>query len=755
VNPGPFAFASPADVPAPEREVAELRAELTEARREADRMLMRATRLARVVTALGHADQTDVRHASEIAELFGCDVGVLLLGPDHRLRVAERWGVTLELLPDEPVTAPSEVARLAGSDAVLVGSVPPTPLMPPLAQLGVRHVVWIRLMVDNASLGFLVLGRRADRPFEDNDVDELRAAGHRLALSVDNAQLHRHTERQVVQLQRLLRLGTQLAGAVRPEAAARIIVEALREAAPGVDVGVYRRDGNRWLLLDGLGGAWPADHLPDRGPDVSAVPLRDGRREVGTILTRHMPDDTEAHQVLDHLADIAGLALSKLLLHERTSHQALHDALTGLPNRTLLRTRIDEALAADPAGVALVFCDLDRFKVVNDSLGHDAGDQLLVEIGRRLQSAVRAGDTVARLGGDEFVVLRPDTRTPDDALDLARRIEAAVAQPFLIGTRELSVSTSQGIVVATSESTANTLLRDADAAMYRAKARGRSRYELFDAGVRVELDARAATEQALRDALAAARLRAVYQPVVSLRSGRVAAVEALLRYEATDGSLVPAAEFIEVAEESDLIEDLGDWIIEEAIRQLAEWRERLGDAAPPRVLINLAARQLRRGLPGRTRTALLRHDVPAGAVAFELTETGLVSPGPEVLDCLAALRRLGVQVGIDDFGAGYSSLSHLKRFRLDFVKIDREFVAAMLTDDEDDSIVDAIVRFTSALGLRSIAEGVETAGQRDRLVELGCQLAQGHLFGRPVPPDELDAYLLAAPLTAAAAPATA
>ena len=419
------------------------------------------------------------------------------------------------------------------------------------------------------------------------------------------------------------------------------------------------------------------------------------------------------------------------------AHQALHDPLTGLANRALLMDHLAVALGRArrrESTLALLFLDLDRFKVVNDSLGHRAGDELLVGVAERLSGLLRSGDVVARLGGDEFVLLLDDVRSADDAFEVAERILGAVRAPFTVDGDEVFATASIGIALADDASTPDDLLRDADSAMYRAKALGRDRVELFDTRLRDEATARLQLETFLRRALELGELTVHYQPEVDLRTGEVVGAEALVRWHHPHSGLLDAAAFIEAAEETGLILDIGAWVLGEACRQAAAWRTH--DATRLSTMrVNLSARQiLQPDLLPVVVEALEATGLPSSALCLEITETALMSDAAASLEVLSSLRRLGVQLAIDDFGTGYSSLAHLKRFPVDVLKIDRSFVDGLGTDPDDTSIVTAIVGLGRALGLRIVAEGVETERQLTELRMLGCDAAQGYLFARPQPP---------------------
>jgi diguanylate cyclase (GGDEF)-like protein/PAS domain S-box-containing protein len=420
------------------------------------------------------------------------------------------------------------------------------------------------------------------------------------------------------------------------------------------------------------------------------------------------------------------------------THLALHDPLTALPNRLLLLDRMDQALSRierRPGSVATLFLDLDRFKVINDSLGHNVGDELLVTIARRLRSVVRPSDTVARLGGDEFVVLCDDGAERRDVIALSDRIQAAVAAPCLLGDQnnEVVMSTSVGIVIANdSHIRPDDLLRDADTAMYAAKQRGRARHEIFDEAFRAQAVGRLQIENDLRRAIDRGQLRVHYQPIIDLRSGRVLGAEALARNEDPVRGLIGPDEFLDVAEESGLIVPLGAWVLREACRQARQWQGTVGDHGF-QISVNLSARQLAGTSLDILEEILAQQDLAVGTLALELTESALMEGALSNPTILRRLRDAGARLGIDDFGTGYSSLTYLRRFPIDFIKIDRTFVHGLGSDPGDTAIVKAVISLGKALGLVTVAEGVETPRHLELLRVLDCELAQGYYFGRPLP----------------------
>jgi diguanylate cyclase (GGDEF)-like protein/PAS domain S-box-containing protein len=440
-----------------------------------------------------------------------------------------------------------------------------------------------------------------------------------------------------------------------------------------------------------------------------------------------------------HVEDVT----SRKEAEAKLTEMALHDPLTGLPNRLLLLDRLQRSLARARrrhSQVALLFCDLDRFKVINDSLGHDTGDALLVALARRISHTLRDHDTAARLGGDEFVVVCEDV-CESEAVAVAQRMQEILADPCQVGDDEVVVTTSIGIVMSTGFASPYALLRDADAAMYRAKDGGGGRIEIFDDVLAGQAISRLRTESGLRRALDQGELRVHYQPIVNLGSGAIEGFEALVRWEDPERGLVPPDQFLDVAEETGLIVPIGAWVLEESCRQLADWRRRF-PRANWSMAVNLSARQVARsGLANIVAGALRSSGVDPSALCLELTETVLIEAGTSGLAMLRSLKDLGVHLGIDDFGTGYSSLSYLRRFPVDVVKVDRSFVAGLGDEGEDDAIVSAVVGLTQRLGLRAVAEGVETEEQAARLRSMRCDLAQGFLFARPAPPQDLEGVL--------------
>jgi diguanylate cyclase (GGDEF)-like protein/PAS domain S-box-containing protein len=423
---------------------------------------------------------------------------------------------------------------------------------------------------------------------------------------------------------------------------------------------------------------------------------------------------------------------------EQLLHDAFHDALTGLPNRALFMDHVKMAIQRSRRSgdrlFAALFLDLDRFKIINDSLGHMVGDQLLVGIAHRLEACLRPGDTVARLGGDEFTILLEDLASADDATDVARRVQEAVTQPFNIVGHEVFTTASIGIALSnTGYERAEDLLRDADTAMYRAKMEGKKRHVVFDKGMHARAMELLQIETDLRRAIQRKEFFLNYQPIVSLETGKVASFEALVRWRHPERGLVQPSDFIPVAEETGLIIPLGQWVLNEACRQTREWQRQGRAGEHVTMSVNLSSRQFSQAdLIEQVSSALRDTGLRPANLKLEITESMVMENIDTAIDMLTQLRTLGVGISIDDFGTGYSSLSYLHRFPIDTLKIDRSFVTQMTDNTENAEIVRTIVTLARSLDMNVIAEGVETREQLRRLGDLGCDYGQGYLFSRPV-----------------------
>ena len=513
------------------------------------------------------------------------------------------------------------------------------------------------------------------------------------------------------------------------------------------------------ILLDvnmpGLDGFATADYIKQR-PRTAHVPI--------IFLTAYSAESTQMSRAyaagavdylfkpFDPIVLRAKVAVFLDLYHlrrraEQLAHRALHDPLTGLPNRTLVLDRLEQALAGlarSPGSVGVLFIDLDRFKEVNDTLGHDAGDQLLVETAERIRDVLRPTDTLARFGGDEFVILCEGLGGPEQGAVIANRISEAVAAPFVLGGQRTTVSASIGIALADGpEQNPAALLRAADIDMYRAKGASLERAT----EPRARRGARAAMSEvrALRTAVADGQLKVHYQPIVEVDTGAIAGIEALVRWDHPVRGLLDPVDFLQLAKDHGMVIDLGEVVLREACGQVAQWRGARGDQAPLTLSVNLAAAQLADpAFPEAVAAALADFEIPATQLCLELTESA-VNTDPESLNlALRALSDLGVRLAVDDFGTGHSSLSHLKRFPIDILKIHGSFVEGLGANPHDDAIVGAVLGLASSLGMEAIAEGVELPLQREILRGLGCRLAQGNLFWAPQAAEELTPLLVQA-----------
>jgi diguanylate cyclase (GGDEF)-like protein/PAS domain S-box-containing protein len=431
-------------------------------------------------------------------------------------------------------------------------------------------------------------------------------------------------------------------------------------------------------------------------------------------------------------------------LEQKLQYQAFHDPLTDLPNRALFIDRLEHALTrADrlETKVAVLFTDLDNFKVVNDSLGHKAGDQLLIAVADRLKTCLRPEDTVARLGGDEFTILLEGVAGVSDAAEVAERIAEELQPPFVLEAQEVFATTSTGIAISSSAQEQPTdLLRHADLAMYRAKSKGKACFEMFEPSMSIDALERLELETELRRALGREEFRVYYQPEILLERGEIVGMEALVRWEHPERGLLLPQEFLSIAEESNLILSIGQWVLKEACNQLRTWQEQYPSTAPLVIGVNLSTREFFQ--PSLIAEILRETGVDPQSLQLEITEGAVAyNHAQNANNMLRDLKALGVQLAIDDFGMGYSSLSYLKRFPVNVLKIDRSFVRELGKDLKDTKIVAAIIHLARALDLKVIAEGVETAEQVEQLRKMGCDLAQGYYFSEPLPSEAVSALL--------------
>jgi diguanylate cyclase (GGDEF)-like protein/PAS domain S-box-containing protein len=432
---------------------------------------------------------------------------------------------------------------------------------------------------------------------------------------------------------------------------------------------------------------------------------------------------------------------------EQLIHDAFHDALTGLPNRALFMDRlslaVERAKRSQDHLFAVLFLDLDRFKLVNDSLGHTLGDQLLITVARRLKTCLRTVDTAARLGGDEFVILLDDIEDAGSATRVAERVLEVLALPSDLNGHEAFITASIGIVLSeTGYERADDILRDTDIAMYRAKALGRARYVVFDAAMRATALARMDLETGLRRAFDRHEFRLYYQPIVSLATGRIAGLEALLRWQHPERGLIAPAEFIPVAEETELILPIGLWVLREACRQMHQWQTKYPAGPPLTISVNLSSKQVTQpDLPAQVEQILAETGLDARSLVLEVTESAIMDDAEIANAVLSELKAMGIQVQMDDFGTGYSSLSYLHQLPIDAIKVDHSFISTMNGNSDNSYLVPTIIALAHDLGMETVAEGIETADQLAQLGKLGCEWGQGYYLFRPLDSESAEALI--------------
>jgi diguanylate cyclase (GGDEF)-like protein len=497
--------------------------------------------------------------------------------------------------------------------------------------------------------------------------------------------------------------------------------------------------GGGFVVWDVASAISRAAHLATatKVADLPPVPAR--KDEIGTLVSSFAKMLATIEQQTDEINQFPRRL-------DQLARQAFRDPLTGLPNRALFMDRLAHALTrTERRGeqLAVLFLDLDRFKVVNDSLGHGVGDQLLVGVSQRLAACLRPEDTIARLGGDEFAILLEDIKDDKAPTSVADRLTGELQQAFLVEGREVVITVSIGIAMSTARRmTPEDILRDADLAMYHAKGKGKARYEIFDKSMNAPVQERMDLELDLRNAVTRGEFVLHYQPVVELPTGRIVEVEALVRWQHPQRGLLFPGDFVGLSEETGLIVPLGRWVLHEACRQARQWQLAAAPGMNLAISVNLSARQLQQpGLVEEIAAVLRETRLEPGALRLEITETVVMHDAPATLAKLEALKALGVQLAIDDFGTGYSSLGYLKRFPVDTLKIDRSFVKGVGKNVEDSAIVRAVITVAKSLGLSVTAEGIENADQLEQLRALGCDHGQGYYFAKPMPSDRLPALL--------------
>jgi len=511
------------------------------------------------------------------------------------------------------------------------------------------------------------------------------------------------------------------------------------------------------VLLDDLVVVEGYEGFPHFIPEVArhgiqaamAAPVHESGAVVGSLVVASKREDRSYsktdQEVLTAFAEHVSLAVTDAKTLE-AMHLAFHDSLTGLASRALFMDRLEHGLAVaarERSIVAVLFVDLDRFKIINDSLGHAAGDLLLMGVADRLRTCLRGSDTAARFGGDEFAVLLHDVTRPEGASVVAERIISTLREPFRISGRECFIGSSVGIAFSEpGQRDAESLMQDADLAMYDAKRKGKGRYEIFVPEMRTNLRESLNFEVDLRRALERGEFTLHYQPIVKLSSGRVAGLEALVRWQHPVRGMIPPLEFIPLAEETGLILDIGQWVLRQACGQINEWNAKRTGQPPLTISVNLSACQLReRELPAIVSTVLRETGLDPAQLVLEITESVLMQEKDEMPQRLEELKALGVRLAVDDFGTGYSSLAYLQRFPVDILKIDKSFVDELGHGPKAAAVTSAIVRLGQTLNLSTVAEGIELDAQYGELRDGGCDLGQGYFFARPMTGDQVEAML--------------
>ena len=488
-----------------------------------------------------------------------------------------------------------------------------------------------------------------------------------------------------------------------------------------------------------LGQLLAGDH-PPLAPRSELSALHRSGAEVPVQVTVWSNDRAGVHRIYGFVRDLS----ERVRLESQLARQALHDRLTGLPNRVLLRDRIDHALARAGrrgASVVLLIADIDRFKVVNESLGHDGGDRLIMAVAERLTAMLRPGDTVARMGGDEFALLCEDVSGYGEAVDIATRVIGSFEKPFQVQGSDMTLSVSVGVAIGAVDVEADVertgpelLLRDADVAMYRAKEGGRDRFEVFDETMLAGASERLSVENDLRRGIGQGQLRLYYQPIVHLDTGVIAGFEALVRWQHPERGLLPPMEFIPSAEANGLIIPLGRHVLSEACLQAATWKDTHASGERLRVSVNVSAKQLvQPGWSDEVAQVLAESGLAPRQLVLEITESVLMNDTDTTAVRLEELRRLGVRIAIDDFGTGYSSLGYLRRLPVDILKIDKSFIDGVAEGPHESALARAVVKLASTLRLEAVAEGISSRKQLQLLRRLRCPFGQGFFFSRPQP----------------------
>jgi diguanylate cyclase (GGDEF)-like protein/PAS domain S-box-containing protein len=654
--------------------------------------------------------------------------GIALPGVDGMLHFRACEGNDAEQMLRTPLATDNPLAGRAFSTGATVRVQDMYAVAGRVVRTSTRSLIAVPLAAKGETLGVIVATHTDPDVFDRRAEDLLRAFGRHVASALTAAR-DRHRLEMI-----LAATGDGVFGLgrngrimfVNPTAATMLGYE------PGELVGRLLHETVHHTRADGR--PYPASEC--RG--LTAVNSHEAVHITDEVFWRKdgtsFPIECTSNPIFED-GEAAGLVLTVRDTSELT-RLAYHDALTGLPNRVLFMDRLERALARSErlgTAVSVLFLDLDNFKVINDSLGHKAGDQLLTEIARRLRTELRGADTAARLGGDEFTVLFESASDPSDPLAVADRLGAALREPLTLEGHEVFVTASMGIAVARPGDTAESLLRDSDLAMYSAKGAGKDRCSVFDPSLNARAWRRLELENDLRRALERGELYPAYQPIVSLADASIVSVEALLRWRHPTLGVVAPGDFLPIAEETGLIVPIGRRVLEQACRQARAWPEHV------RVNVNLSAREFAEpGLVQAVTNVLAETGLAPNRLTLEITETVAMTDARATADTLLRLKSLGIHLAIDDFGTGYSGLAYLKRFPVDTLKIDRSFVDGVGSEADDTVIVQAVIALARALRLSLTAEGIETREQWQQLVALGCDTGQGYLFAKPLDAAALD-----------------
>jgi diguanylate cyclase (GGDEF)-like protein/PAS domain S-box-containing protein len=635
-----------------------------------------------------------------------------------------------------------------------------------LVDYGAKSVVYIPLKVGTQIQGVAeVWESRRNREFTTNEIALCRSLAQNAAIALENARLYAQTRKEISERALI-------------EAELRQSEERFSLAANGANDGLWDWDldddhiyySPRWKEMLGYAEDELNANLQEWFARIHPQDLVEAQLAISAHL-EGVSDHFEHEYRIRHqngsylwvltrglaIRDAAGNAYrmagsqtditSKKRAEEKLSHDALHDSLTGLPNRGLFLDRLERVIELTNRNkdyvFAVLFLDIDRFKNVNDRYGHLVGDDLLIAVGERLCSSTRASDTVSRLGGDEFVVLVEDIENLDEAITISSRIHEKICQPFIIDGHEIFTSCSIGIIKNDeSYARAGDFLRDADFAMYRAKSDGRSRYIVFDSDMRTDLMDRIWMEHDLQQAIAEGQFCLNYQPILSLRTGRLVGFEALIRWLHPTQGLIEPMLFIPLAEETRMIIPIGRWVIEEACQQLKEWGEKYPGDQPLTMSVNISGVQLSsQEFVNQVEEIITYAGINPSHLTFEITERMIVEDNLVATKVISRLRDLGVRVHLDDFGTGYSALSYLQRYPIDILKIDRAFIGKIEENGETVEIIKAILNLARDLNMSVIAEGIETEYQFDLLKELNCHFGQGYYFAKPMTPEAAEGML--------------